>query len=64
MVTTIADQLTIKNIAETLETLVESIQIAYEQMDYPTPTEYDIRQLIASVNEQGIQDGKLIESLK
>lgn len=64
MITTIADQLTIRNITESLETLIESIQTTYEQMDYPTPSEYDIRQLIASVNEQGIQDGKLIDGIK
>ena len=64
MTQSIEDKLVIRNIQEDLDDLVLSIQSAYKQLDYPEPTEYDVRQLIATVNEQSIQDGKMIDGIQ
>lgn len=63
MISSVEDQLVLKNITETLESLVEDIQTTYKNLNYPEPSEYDVRQLIASVNYQEIKDGEILKEL-
>ena len=60
MTSSLPDQLTIKNIKETLDTLVEDIVQTYRSHNIPVD-ELEIRKLIWTVNESSIAEIELLE---
>jgi len=63
MIQTPEDKMIKLNITESLNMLVDDLQKACKQLNYPVLSEVEARALIASVNQQSIAEGKMIESI-